>query len=61
MFEMEWIDYFELSNTLRTHSNMSLTEFNALAPWHLEIYLALIRREQEERKKELSNNNPENL
>lgn len=50
MFDKSLLDFFELSHILRRDHNISLTEYNQMLPWHLDVYLSLIRRDQEEAK-----------
>ncbi|BAU40015.1 hypothetical protein [Ralstonia phage RSP15] len=42
--------YFRLAHELRERHNISLTEYNAMVPWHLGVYVDLIYEELEAKK-----------
>ena len=51
MFEGKgMMDYFEIGHQLSEKNNLSLTEYNAMLPWHLSIKVALIARDFEDKK-----------
>ncbi len=44
------MDYFELQHLLKESGKMSITEYNAMLPWTLDVEFALMRRAQEDRR-----------
>lgn len=51
MFEgKSLMSYFEIGHILCEGHNINSTEYNAMLPWHLDVKLALIRRDQDEKK-----------
>lgn len=50
MFERNLFEYFETGNLLAQLFGISMTEYNAMMPWHLFVYLTLIRNEQEKKR-----------
>lgn len=50
MFDMDLLTYFELGHSLRAHHNISMTEYNAMMPWHRDINVELIKQEIEARQ-----------
>jgi len=47
MFELELIEYFEIGHILKRDCDITLTEYNAMLPWHREVYTTLIKRDQQ--------------
>ena len=55
MFEgKDLLQYFEIGHALRTRHSLSLTEYNALIPWHLDVMLSQIHNDMEESKQRKS-------
>lgn len=55
MFEgRSLMEYFELQHLLKEKGNISITEFNAMLPWTLDVELSLMRRDQEEARNKAS-------
>lgn len=54
--EKQLLDYFELGKILREEHDVSMSEYNMMLPWHLDVELSLIRRDQEEKKQKLQHN-----
>lgn len=51
MFEGKGLmEYFELMHLIR-EKGISITEYNALVPWMLDVELSLMRRDQEAEKR----------
>lgn len=47
MFELDLLEYFEIGHIMKRDCNISLTEYNAMLPWHREVYIQLIKRDQQ--------------
>ena len=46
MFELDLMDYFEIGHIFKRDCNIPLTEYNAMLPWHREVHIALVKRDQ---------------
>jgi len=47
--------YFETGHFLKEHGNISLEEYNAMLPWHLDANLSLMKRDAEQRRQDATN------
>jgi len=48
------MEYFELQHLLKKSGNISITEFNAMLPWTLDVELQLMRKDQEAKRNQAS-------
>lgn len=46
MFDLSLLDYFEIGHIFKRDNNISLSEYNAMLPWHREVYISFIKRDQ---------------
>lgn len=52
---MDLLSYFETQHILLKSGSMSMTEYNALIPWQLDVILSLMKRDQEEKMEKARN------
>lgn len=60
MFEGKTLmSYFEVGHLLSEKHSVTLTEYNSMLPWHIDVKLSLMRRDQEIRQQQMAqNSNP---
>ena len=49
------LTYFEIQHILMESGKISMTEYNAMLPWHLDIELSLIKKDQAEKAERAAN------